>query len=111
MMKAVLVPRAGFESAIWPTLLVGVVNPVFSYTLGFPSRVLSQAELSREQIPTSAFLGTRQRQFSLDNLSLLLVQESHRELTLSSFSQNAYSSFRRANPRQLGTAGTMGFFV
>jgi len=68
------VPRAGFESAIRPTLLVGVVNPVFSYTLGFPSRVLSQAELSREQIPTSAFLGTRQRQFSLDNLSLLLVQ-------------------------------------
>lgn len=31
-----MVPRAGFESAIRPTLLVGVVNPVFSFTLGYP---------------------------------------------------------------------------
>ena len=38
-----VVPRAGFESAIWPT--TSVVNPVFSFTLH--SRVLSQAELPR----------------------------------------------------------------
>ena len=41
--------RVHFESAIGPTF-VGVVNPVFSFTLTRVSRVLSQAELSREQV-------------------------------------------------------------
>jgi len=36
-----------FESATGPTL-VGVVNPVFSFTLTLVSRVLSQAELPRQ---------------------------------------------------------------
>ena len=37
--------------------MFGVVNPVFSFTLSELSRVLSQAELSGDAIPTPAFLG------------------------------------------------------
>ncbi len=44
-----------------------MVNPVFSFTRDGSSRVLSQAELPRRSC-------TKQRQISLDNLSLLLGQ-------------------------------------
>jgi len=67
------VPRAGDSGAFFAFLLnprlglrcVGVVNPVFSFTLNGLSRVLSQAELSRECLPTSAASGTERDAVSL----------------------------------------------